>query len=80
MWRWHDDDGWAWVVMTIGMVAMWALVAVAIVVGLRALGGVRDRSDDPETLLGRRFASGEIDESEYRSRLAALRSARSGRR
>lgn len=30
---------------------------------------------DPVTLLGNRFARGEIDESEYRSRLAVLRSA-----
>ncbi len=30
---------------------------------------------DPVTLLGNRFARGEIDEAEYRSRLAVLRSA-----
>lgn len=30
---------------------------------------------DPVTLLGARFARGEIDEAEYRSRLAVLRSA-----
>ncbi|WP_207211703.1 SHOCT domain-containing protein [Promicromonospora panici] len=30
---------------------------------------------DPVTLLGTRFARGEIDEAEYRSRLAVLRSA-----
>jgi putative membrane protein len=32
------------------------------------------RDDDPEQILARRFAAGEIDEEEYRRRLEALRS------
>jgi putative membrane protein len=33
----------------------------------------RGRASSPEQILARRFAAGEIDEEEYRSRLAALR-------
>ena len=34
----------------------------------------QDRRSDPEQILAERFAAGEIDENEYRSRLHMLRS------
>jgi putative membrane protein len=87
------DTGWgSWVVVSVMMVGLWVLVAVAIVAVMRWPWGARDRTmvarmDDgsvpapgrevspaARALLEQRFAAGEIDEAEYRSRLAALMS------
>jgi putative membrane protein len=58
-------------------------VLALVVLGLLAAGAVAlarfsaarpaQRPGEPERLLALRFARGEIDEQEYRSRLAALR-------
>ena len=70
----HHAAGWGWVMMA----GWWVMVIVAIVLVMRALpsGGRRDRSEtsDAESILARRFATGEIDADEYRVRLSALRS------
>lgn len=74
---WYDGwSWWGWVAMTVGMVAFWGLVVWVI------LPFVRSPSAAPsavvrsaEDLLAERFAAGIIDESEYRSRLEALRAA-----
>ena len=87
------DTGWgSWVVMTVMMVGLWVLVAVAIVAVMRWPWGSRDHatvaaadngpapaagrevSPAARALLEQRFAAGDIDEAEYRSRLAALMS------
>ncbi|KQU67398.1 hypothetical protein [Phycicoccus sp. Root101] len=87
------DTGWgSWVVMSVMMVGLWVLVAVAIVAVMRWPWGARDRtmvartdngsappvghevSPAARALLEQRFAAGDIDETEYRSRLAALMS------
>lgn len=87
------DTGWgSWVVMSVMMVGLWVLVAVAIVAVMRWPWGARDRtmvagtvdgsvpavgrevSPAARALLEQRFAAGDIDEAEYRSRLAALTS------
>ncbi|MGO1179312.1 SHOCT domain-containing protein, partial [Cellulosimicrobium funkei] len=39
-------------------------------------GGWRATGPDPVAILGERYARGEIDEQEYRSRLAVLREGR----
>jgi putative membrane protein len=79
-WYDHDVSGWGWVGMTIGMVVFWGLVITAIVLLVR--GVVRNEQPravsppaDAEQLLAERFARGEIDEQEYRDRLATLRGA-----
>lgn len=79
-WYDHDVSGWGWVGMTIGMVLFWGLVITAIVLLVR--GVVRNEQPtaapppaNPEQLLAERFARGEIDEQEYRNRLATLREA-----
>jgi putative membrane protein len=57
--------GWGgWVVMTLSMVAFWALVVYAVVALTR---GDRqpDAPKDPLRILDERFARGEIDEEEY---------------
>lgn len=74
----YDGMGWGgWLVMSLMMVAFWALVVwglVAIFRGTRdtdAVTGVRGR--DPMEILDERFARGEIDTEEYRARQDVLR-------
>jgi putative membrane protein len=75
-WTDHDPTGWGWVAMTVGMVLFWALLVVGGIALVRALGrptGEPPASPrTPEELLAERFARGEIDEEEYRSRAAVL--------
>ncbi|MEU6327747.1 hypothetical protein ABZ851_10735 [Streptomyces sp. NPDC047049] len=87
-WGW----GWGgWFVMTVVMVLFFALVIVGIVALLRYLTGAHRGSRPPspppageygwggsraEDLLAERFARGEIDEDEYKRRLALLREQR----
>ena len=73
----HDLSAWGWVGMTVGMVAFWALVIGAVVWLVRGLSRGNERPDalsspDPRQVLAERFARGEIDETEYRERLAVL--------
>lgn len=80
---WYSGDGWGWVswiLMTVGMVAFWALVITAVVLAVRHLTGPRGSaanapsSGQPaEAVLAERFARGEINDDEYRQRLALLR-------
>lgn len=63
---------------------IWAVVVIGAVTFLRrtvwreraghwrAMGGTRPAGDSPIAVLGRRFASGEIDEDEYWRRLSVL--------
>jgi putative membrane protein len=74
-WTDHDPTGWGWVAMTVGMVAFWGvliLVAVVLVRGLNHPPDPQATRATPERLLAERFARGEIDEEEYRRRLATL--------
>jgi putative membrane protein len=76
-------DGWGWggmLLMTVVMVAFWAFVITAIVLGVRYVSG-GGSSHGPQTLepsraagvLADRFARGEIDEDEFRRRMMAIR-------
>jgi putative membrane protein len=77
---WTDHDlggwGWGWVAMVTGMVVFWGLLIALAVILVRALNRPTEQAHgprpSPEQLLGERFARGEIDEEEYRRRLAAL--------
>ena len=83
MMMWNGGDwGWAsWILMTVGMVAFWALVITAVVLAVRYLAGSRGTDASlsgsgqaaAEGVLDQRFARGEIDENEYRQRLSLLR-------
>jgi putative membrane protein len=83
MYGWYGGGGiWGWAVMGVVMLLFWAGVVAVILVLVRgsrsgAAGGGRDpqafRHDDPERILAQRFARGEIDETEYKGRLEALR-------
>ena len=69
-------SGWAWVLMGFGSVLVWAALIFGIVMLVRywrggspfAAGG----RAGAEEVLAQRFARGEIDEAEYRQRLAVL--------
>ncbi|MCR8899014.1 SHOCT domain-containing protein [Gordonia sp. GONU] len=89
MMMWYGDGmtGWGYVLMTIGMVAFWALIIVGIVLLVRAA----NRPANPPTvhppsasgptaeeIVAMRFARGEIDEDEYRQRIRALKSHQPG--
>jgi putative membrane protein len=74
--------GWGgWVLMVVLMVAFWALVIVGIVALFRAVAATDRPPRGAETdngrareILDERFARGEIDADEYRTRTAELRS------
>ena len=80
---WYDGDpGWGgWILMSLMMVAFWALVAVAVVALFRGTRPDTDRRnggegstgvDEAHRILDERFARGEIDLEEYQARQAAL--------
>lgn len=83
---WGSSWGWGeWILMTSLTVVFWAAVITAIVLAVRYLANARTsgdgRSGPPpergksraEQLLGERYARGEIDDDEYRSRMSTLR-------
>jgi putative membrane protein len=68
-------SGWGWAFMVLGTVLFWAVLIAGIVLVMRRGGrGNFWGSNRPssEELLAQRFARGEIDEAEYRQRLAVL--------
>ena len=70
---WGNGMGWGgWLLMTLTTVAFWAVVVFGIVALFRGSGGPgpRDGSRDADArqILDERFARGEIDAEEYRSR------------
>ncbi len=76
-WYGHDMGWWGYAGMGVGMVLFWASIIVGIVALIRFTTGSlqASRGDAPtaEQLLSARFAVGEIDETQYRERLAVLR-------
>ena len=82
MMGWYNGMGWGgWILMTLVMLAFWALVIFAVVAVFRGLGhgsGPVDRPSrrDPLEILQERFARGEIDAEEYEARAQVLREAR----
>ena len=74
-WYGHGMTGWGYALMAAGTVLFWGLVIAAVIVLVRYLarGPRSPESTAPEGILAQRFARGEIDEQEYRSRLATLR-------
>ena len=68
----HMGRGWWWV-MGVGWLIFLALVAVVVVIVVRHFTTGNPRAGTAEDLLAERFARGEIDDDEYRTRRAALR-------
>ena len=91
MMYWYGNggmSGWGWALATIGMVVFWGVLIAAGVGLFRYLAHNGQQSQppgpsaaapnapqSPEAILAERFARGEIDESEYHTRLATLRGA-----
>jgi putative membrane protein len=77
MW-WYGPGvgGWGMALMGIGMVLFWALIILGLIATVRYLQTTGARPPEvratPEELLAERFACGDIDEQEYRRRLATL--------
>jgi putative membrane protein len=76
----QDFGAWGWVLMSLSMVAFWALVIAGIVAAVRYFGAVPDRADwpvprTPQDVLAERYARGEIEEDEYQRRLKTLQDA-----
>lgn len=66
--------GW-WIVMVLGMVLFWGLVAVAVVWVVRELGRGGSRTpgrEDPLEVLRQRLAEGQISVEEYEERRRVL--------
>lgn len=78
MWWGHGDWSWGgWLVMSLTMIAFWALVIWAVFAAIRAGTTSRPkRQQAPEDILAERLARGEIDEDEYWRRLDAVRGTR----
>jgi len=80
----HDGTGWRWVIVVLLVVLIIAVTVLLVrhFAGAGAGGGGSGAASDrgpeqgrqrEEDVLADRFARGEIDENEYRSRRAALR-------
>lgn len=78
-WHGNDTSGWGLVPMAASMVLFWGAVITGIMLLTRSsrqetrARGPRQPLHSAEQLLAARFARGEIDETEYSSRLAVLR-------
>ena len=80
-WYGNNVSAWGYAGMGIGMVLFWALIIVGVVALVRysSSGSQRDGgppftdAPSPEEVLAGRFARGEIDETQYRERVAVLR-------
>lgn len=78
---WYGNNwGWGgWSLMTVGMVAFWALLITAVVLVVRYLvtpdgaGAAPQGRPSAEDLLAERYARGEIDADEYQQRVALVR-------
>ncbi|MCA4725253.1 MULTISPECIES: SHOCT domain-containing protein [Mycolicibacterium] len=79
---WYGGGWGGWIMMTVLMLLFWGGLLTAIVLAARAFGAdSRARSSPPaspraDELLSERFARGEIDDEEFRRRMALLREHR----
>lgn len=73
MWNQYDQFSWWWfVVMPLGMVGFWALVAWVVVTIVRGDRAAPRPASNAEAILAERYARGEIDSDEYHHRLDDL--------
>lgn len=77
MMSWANDgwSWWAWLLMGLGMVAVWALIVWAVVFVVRTTRRPGEHPGDGRVILDERLARREIDEQEYHTRRDALREA-----
>ncbi|MFC9078892.1 SHOCT domain-containing protein [Streptomyces sp. NPDC057062] len=83
-WNHRGMNGWGWFVASISAILFWMLLILLIVFLVRTMNRGSGRPHNtpgrlpPERVLAERFARGEIDEEEYRRRLAVLREEHHG--
>jgi putative membrane protein len=66
MWYWGNGvHWWAWLGMTVGMVAFFGFIVWAVWYPVTTLGRQHDQRADPKQILDERLARGEIDADEY---------------
>ena len=79
---WYGGGWGGWIMMTVLMLLFWGGLLTAIVLAARSFGtDSRSRSGPTvspraDELLSERFARGEVDEEEFRRRMALLREHR----
>ena len=79
MWNGGYGGGWSWVITALVLALFFAVVITAIVVVVRYLtagarhGDQASAARSAEDVVAQRFAHGEIDDTEYRQRMTALR-------
>ena len=61
----YGDGGW-WVVMWVSMAVFWGLLIIGVLTVVNWFGDGRKRGESPDDVLDRRFAAGEIDQTQYR--------------
>jgi putative membrane protein len=84
-WYGGGMSGWGYALMSVSMILFWGAVIFGIVLLVRYLGRggqppaappqSAEPPPSPERLLAERFARGDIDDEQYRQRLAVLRGA-----
>lgn len=81
MMGWYHDGSWGWgtwLGMAVMMAVVWGAVIAAIVLVFRPADrrgtGSPRSGQQPDQILAERYARGEIDEAEYRSRTDVLQS------
>ena len=77
---WNIGTGWAaWLVMTLAMVGVWALVIFGVLAVFRRIADSRGHDGAPirdaDRILDEEFARGRIDADEYRARHDVLHAA-----
>ena len=77
---WHDAEWWAWIPMTLTMLAFWGLVVwVAIRLLLAPADEPTAAGRTPREILDARLAAGEITPAEYDELRALLEAEHGGR-
>jgi putative membrane protein len=79
-WGYNQMGGGAWAIMIFLTIVFWVVVVVGVVYFVRRSPSTRSTPvssspspDTPEQILRARFARGEIEEAEFRTRMAALK-------
>jgi len=73
MWNQYDQLSWWWfVVMPLGMIGFWALIAWVVVTIVRSDRAAPGPASNAEAILAERYARGEIAGDEYHRRLDDL--------
>lgn len=75
MWSHGDWNGWAWLVMSVSMIAFWGLLIWGVAAAVRwSRPPIADAKsiETPDDILRERLARGEIDVDEYEHRRKLL--------